>query len=195
MPPLPEYLEYLSACKVILCKTHGLCLRQPEVGHHLDTKHNITRNARNAVIQAMTDLDIAVKMVDVCLPVAGSAPIQGLPILDGFECCATKECPYLSAKPKGFKFHLITYHNEIEAFKKNIEYHNKVMLQNFFPSSSMPGYFIVNPESSMHDFPQVSAMAMRKSTQPSLSYKSRTEVVDLEEQERASEDGVRKCWI
>ena len=49
-----------------------------------------------SLVQAMNDLEIAVSMADVCLPVANSAPIKGLPIFDGFEGCATKGCPYLT---------------------------------------------------------------------------------------------------
>ena len=195
MPSLSDYLEYLSACKVILCKTHGHCLRQPQVGPHLDSMHNITSNDRNAVVQAMSDLEIAVKVTDVYLPVAGSAPIKGLPIFEGFECCATKECPYLNIYPENLKCHLNKYHKGIEDFKKKFEYHNKVMLQSFFPysgHSGLAGYFIVNPESSMRDFPQVSVMARERSARPSLSKKSRVEVIDLEEEE-ASEGEVRKC--
>lgn len=44
----------------------------------------------------MSQLEIAVKVADVCFSVVGSATIKSQPILDGFVCCATKECPHLS---------------------------------------------------------------------------------------------------
>ena len=190
MPSLPDYLEYLSPCRVVLCKDHGLCLRQSQVLPHLRSeKHNISGEAFDAVVQAMSDLNIAEKLMDICLPVAGSVPIKGLPILDGFECCCTMECPYLTVSVSGLKFHLSTYHNGIESFKKKIDYQNKVKLQAFFPGSPTPGYFIVNPESSARDFPQVSAMSTRKTMQPSSSKKLRMEVIDLEDED-SSEGGV-----
>ena len=190
MPSLPDYFGYLSACKVILCKAHGLCLRQPDVEPHLRSKHNITGDACDAVIRAMSDLEIAVKFPDVYLPVAGSAPIEGLPILDGFECCATKECPYLTLTSSSLSFHMSRHHSSLEKFQKRIEYQNQVKLQRFFPGSSCPGYFIVDLESSKRDFPQVSAMVKEYSMRPSLSKKSRAEVIDLEEEEEASEGRV-----
>lgn len=189
MPPLPDFLEFLPACKVILCKTHGHCLRQPQIGPHLRFKHNLFEKAYDGVVQAMSDLEIASKLEDVCLPVAGSVPIKGLPILDGFECCATKECPYLTVYLNGLRPHLSRHHKEVEGFKKKIGYQNKVKLQRFFPDSNFTGYFIVDPERSMPGSPQVSAMVIKHSMHPSSSSKTRAEVLDLEEEE-ATEDGV-----
>lgn len=189
MPSLPSFLEFLPECKVILCKTHGLCLRQPQVGPHLQSKHQITEKDYDDVIQAMSDLEIAVKTGDVCLPAAGSLPIDGLPILDGFECCATKECPYLTANPNGLQPHLSRHHSGIEKIKKKVGYHNKVKLQRFFPDSNFAGYFIVDPECSMPGSPQFSSIVIRQSTHLSSSNKKRLEVIDMEEEE-ATEDGV-----
>lgn len=190
MPSLPDFFEFLPACKVILCKTHGLCLRQPQVGPHLLSKHNITDKAYDDVVQAMSDLEIAVKLEDVCLPVAGSVPIKGLPILDGFECCATKECPYLTVYVGGLRPHLSRHHNGVEAFKKKVGYQNKVKLQRFFPGSNFTGYFIVDPDCSMLGFPQVSPLVIKHSKHLSSSNKIRAEEVELEEEE-ATENGVR----
>ena len=190
MPPLPDYFEYLSACKVILCKAHCLCLRQPDVEPHLRSMHNITGAACDALVHAMSDLEIAVSMADVCLPVAGSAPIKGLPIFDGFECCATKGCPYLTPYWGSLRTHMSNNHSTFQKYKRKIEYHNQVKLQRFFPGSSSPGYVIVDLEGSKHDFPQVSAMVKEYSMQPSSSQNSRAEVIDLEEEEEASGGGV-----
>lgn len=190
MPSLPDFLQFLPACKVILCKTHELCLRQPQVGPHLRFKHNITEKAYDDVVQAMDDLEIAVKMEDVCLPVAGSVPIKGLPVVDGFECCATKECPYLTVYASGLRLHLNRHHNGVKDFKKKVGYHNKVKLQRFFPDSNFTGYFIVDPECSMPGFPQVSAMVIKHSKHTSSSSKIRAEGVELDEEE-ATETGVR----
>lgn len=190
MPSLPDFLEFLPACKVILCKTHGLCLRQPQVGPHLRSEHCITEKAYDDAVQAMSGLEIAVKMEDVYLPVAGSVPIKGLPIVDGFECCATKECAYLTIYAGGLQPHLIRHHNGVEAFKKKLGYHNKVKLQRFFPHSNYTGYFIVDPECSMPGFPQVSAMVINYSKHLSSSNKIRAEELELEEEE-ATESGVR----
>lgn len=190
MPSLPDFLEFLPACKVILCKTHGFCLRQPQVGPHLRSDHCITEKAYDDVVQVMSALEIAVRLEDVCLPVAGSVPIKGLPIVDGFECCATKECPYLTVYAGGFKPHMGRHHNGVEDFKKKLGYQNKVKLQRFFPNSNYTGYFIVDPECSMPGFPQVSAMVINYSMHLSSSNKIRAEEVELEEEE-ATESGVR----
>lgn len=163
MPLLPDFFEFLPACKVILYKTHSLCLRRPQVVHHLRPKHRITEKAYNNVVQAMSGLEIAIKVGDVCLPIAGSVPIKGLPILDGFECCATKECPYLNVHVNGLGPHLSRHHHGVEGFKKKVGYHNKVKLQRFFPDSNLTGYFIVDPECSTPGFPQVSAMVIKQS--------------------------------
>lgn len=166
MPSLPGYLEYLPACRVILCKTHGHCLRQPQVDQHLRSKYNITVDAYDAAVQAMNDLEIAARMIDVRIPVAGSVPIKGLPILDGSECCATMECPFLSVSAGSLKYHLSVHHKWINGFKKTITYHNKVKLQVFFPSSGL-GYFIVSPSAS----------------KSSVCQSSRVEIIDLEGEE------------
>lgn len=191
MTSLPDFLEYLPACKVILCKTHGFCLRQPRVLPHLQSaQHNITRDTLDAVAEAMSNLDIAVKVTDAYLPVAGSAPIKGLPILDGFECCATKECPYLTVYPSGLQSHMTGHHFE-EGSKKKIEHYNKVKLQRLFMDgkTSLAGYFIVDPESSVRGLPQVSALGMSYSMRLSSSSKiTRAEVIDLEEDESSESE-------
>lgn len=190
MPSLPDFFEFLPACKVVVCKTHGLCLRRPHIGPHLRSKHYTTEKAYDDVIQAMSDLDVAFLMNEVCLPVAGGAPIKGLPILDGFECCATQECPFLTVQVGGLGAHMSKHHMGLEPFKRTVKYQNKVKLQRFFPESNFTGYFIVDPESSMPGFPQVSAMTMKASLRPSVSKKLRAEEVELEEEE-ANESGVR----
>lgn len=190
MPSLPDFLEFLPACKVILCKTHGIGLRKPQVGPHLRSDHCITEKAYDDVVQAMSDIEIAVKIEEVCLPVAASVPIKGLPIVDGFECCATKECPYLTVNVAGFGPHLRRYHNEVDHFNRKPEYYNKVKLQRFFPHSQYTGYFIVDPECSTPGLPQVSAMVIKYSMHRSSSNKIRAEEVEPEHEE-ATESGVR----
>lgn len=189
MASLPDYIEYFPAFKLLLCKAHGLCLTEPQIFPHLRSRqHNINKETRYALVQAVNHLDIAANASDVCLPVAGSAPIKGLPILDGFECCFAKECPYLTTSAGALHLHLTRCHPRDEDSKRKPEYRNKVKVQKLFQYLRHSGYFIVNPESSVRGFPQVSAGVVKNSVRPSSSKNSRTEVIDLEDD--ASESGV-----
>lgn len=54
--------------------------------------------------------------------IAVGAPIKYLLIVDGFECCIIKECPYLSVYASASRSHLSLYHKVIEGFKQKSEY-------------------------------------------------------------------------
>lgn len=54
--------------------------------------------------------------------IAVGAPIKYPLIADGFECCITKECPYLSVYASALRSHLSLYHKVIEGFKQKSKY-------------------------------------------------------------------------
>lgn len=103
LPSLPTFLEYLPACRVILCRRHGCTLTSQDVGVHLNIFHGCSSKRGNHISATARELGAAFKKSDAVVHMNGSATIFGLKLHQGHDCQVASDCQWLGVGKKAFR--------------------------------------------------------------------------------------------
>lgn len=141
LPSLPTFLEYLPACRVILCRRHGCTLTSQDVGVHLNIFHGCSSKRGNHISATARELGAAFKKSDAVVHMNGSATIFGLKLHQGHECQVASDCQWLGVGKKAFQEHLQKKHG-IDS-QTGWAPHRQVTWQCLFARSISPTYFVV----------------------------------------------------
>lgn len=128
-------LQYIHESRVLLCTQCGYCVLHRALDRHLKAIHHLPAAERKRHLAEVQDLDVA-DLEDVPYPDAGSEPIPGLPIFDGYSC-GVEGCQYLCVTNKRMQAHWRSAHDG-----ENGVHCHRVRLQTFFRGNSLR-YFTV----------------------------------------------------
>ncbi|KAL4867110.1 hypothetical protein BDV12DRAFT_210099 [Aspergillus spectabilis] len=95
-------LIYNSKYKVLVCRECKYAIQKPALRSHL-LRHKIYREKRQRLLSSIAELDILEPDL-VATPGLSSAPVDGLPIISGYQC-SDDECGYLCASLKRMRMH------------------------------------------------------------------------------------------
>jgi len=101
-------LLQIDVVKVALCSQHGGCYTEDNIVRHLAEQHEIKRKRRRELIRHLHAEGLAASKRIVVQP-SGSAPLFGLPILQGYQCCDSS-CSYISTSEDGIEIHCRVAH-------------------------------------------------------------------------------------
>ena len=96
---------------MVICSQHGSCYVQDSLDSHLALFHKVPRKRRVELLLELREHDLAIAREDVPLPQDGSAPLHGLPVLQGYRCCEPG-CRFISASSKNISRHCYTEHKQ-----------------------------------------------------------------------------------
>lgn len=136
---LPPYIKHLRQCKLLICRTHGVCLTLKILSEHLENEHYMSVEKSRLIFRAARKLDVASTRSGITIPPAEAPPIAGLHVELGFMCTAKAGCPFLSPHEKSLNTHSSKHGNH----HGRSACCQKVALQNLFPGMR-PLYFVVN---------------------------------------------------
>ncbi|KAK4890125.1 hypothetical protein LTR27_011117 [Elasticomyces elasticus] len=96
-------LEYNAEHRILICRDCQYAIQKNAIESHLLRQHQIYRSDRKRLLAAIAELDVQ-EPENVSSPVAGSPPVQGLPIMSGYRC-ATADCQHLTVSTKRMQHH------------------------------------------------------------------------------------------
>lgn len=142
---LPPYITFLSPCKLLICRVHGICLTRKDLSDHLKQEHDMSKEQTKQALKVACELNVDSSRIRIKPPSPEAPPIQGLEVQLGYMC-AKMGCQFLSPQPPSLWSHLSKHgiHREDEAH--GALYHN-VAIRNLFPGKR-PLYFVVNPSAA-----------------------------------------------
>ena len=118
MAELEPYLSLVEAGGVWLavCSQHGSCYTQHSLDSYLALSHKVRRKRRVELLLELCESGLATGREDVPLPLDGSAPLHGLPILHRYKC-RKPGCRFISASSKNISRHCYTKHRQSQGPK------------------------------------------------------------------------------
>ncbi|KAK5744240.1 hypothetical protein LTR17_002270 [Elasticomyces elasticus] len=133
-------LEYNAEHRILICRECQYAIQKNAIGSHLLRQHQIYRSDRKRLLTAIAELDVQ-EPENVSSPVAGSPPVQGLPIMSGYRC-ATADCQHLTVSTKRMQHHWSERHCHSEGGSSVPSSMRPATLQTFFRGTKIK-YFEV----------------------------------------------------
>ena len=166
---LPRCISVHGGLRVVVCAEHGSCYVKSNIARHLSKAHQVKYKPRKEIMERIYSAGIAANIEEVVRPADGFAPVVGLPVHDGFQCCIEQgnpRCRYLSTNLEAIKKHLRVVH-KLKASAKGQPAlardnaasgdsgdsgsgagYGKVKLQTLWKQTKHVDYFIVQPKAA-----------------------------------------------
>jgi hypothetical protein len=141
-PGMHNLLVYDAKHSVLICRECQYAIQKSALGSHL-LRHKIYRGERQRLLSSIAQLEL-LEPDDVQLPLAGSRPVDGLPIIAGFRCTAP-DCDNLCASTKRMRRHWSERHNMSDppdSFARSVN------LQTFFRGTKIRYFEVALPRTA-----------------------------------------------
>jgi hypothetical protein len=132
-------LQYDAKNKVLICRECKYAIQKSALESHL-LRHKIYRKERQRLMSSCSQLAL-LDPHEVQLPLTGSPPVDGLPIISGYRCTASS-CENLCASSKRMKRHWSDSHgvgNTPDVFARPVH------LQTFFRGTKLRYFEVESP--------------------------------------------------
>ncbi|KAK5678678.1 hypothetical protein LTS10_009122 [Elasticomyces elasticus] len=140
-------LEYNAEHRILICRACQYAIQKNAIGSHLLRQHHIYRSARKKLLAAIAELDVQ-ESDDVSSPVAGSSPVQGLPIMSGYRC-ATADCQHLTVSTKRMQRHWSEKHCPGEGETFLLSAMHPATLQTFFRGTKIRYFEVTSAQAPL----------------------------------------------
>ena len=145
-----DLLEYNAKHSVLICRECKYAIQKNALGSHL-LRHKIYRGKRQELLSSIAGLEL-LEPDDVQLPTAGSPPVDGLPIISGYRCTATR-CESLCASSKRMRRHWSEIHgvsDPPDSFARSVN------IQTFFRGTKLRYFEVASSKATAERLPVTS---------------------------------------
>ncbi|KAK3622609.1 hypothetical protein LTR56_022074 [Elasticomyces elasticus] len=137
-------LEYNAEHRILICRHCQYAIQKNAIESHLLRQHQIYRSDRKRLLAAIARLDVQ-EPENVSSPVAGSPPVQGLPIMSGYRC-ATADCQHLTVSTKRMQHHWSEKHCHGEGRSSVPSSMRPATIQTFFRGTKIKYFEVISTQ-------------------------------------------------